>query len=197
MQQDPVNVNAAVVPQPEEQVCINKEEADKLAQALREYKNIKESPAKLEMKEPIIIIRDWEDRVYVNGGEKSPIKLRLRIGEYVDREFEAVFPVQVFYREEPPDPPFRLRIKAQAGFLLPQLFTAVKDGGVDSTIDMGIAFDFFHYGPVNINIYTGIRSIGAGLGFDITKNFGVYSGYALSYRGLESGALTGVFFSFN
>lgn len=182
---------------PEGGICLTKEQRAQVTAAIEELDDIKNSKAEVEILEPIIIIRDWEDRVYINGGEKKPIKLKLRIGKTINRDMEMTLPIQVGYREEPPDPMFRLRIRAQAGFLIPTIFESpIKEHILDG-MDAGIGWDFFHLDLVNLSVYTGIRSVGGGLGLDLTKNFGPYLGYSLVYDGLKSNALAGIYFSFN
>lgn len=171
--------------------CLSHDDSRKVAEALRELKQIKESEARIEFRDPVVIVRDWDDRVYVNGGEARPLRLTLRVGT-VERDMEAVVPVQVGYRERPPDPPFRLRLRAQAGILMPALLRRPKDG-----FDAGFGFDFFHLGELNLAVHAGFRSAGCGVGLDVTKNFGPYVGYSVVYDGWSSGILSGVYMSFN
>jgi len=189
--------------------CLTKEQREKIVEALKELDDIHRSKAELEFPEPIVIVRDWEDRVYVNGGERKPVKVKLRIGGHVDRDLEARLPVRVFYREKPPDPWFRLRIRAQFGILVPQLVRSVRnaasdasperDGGLEEFWDAGIGWDFFHVPDWGLNLaaYTGIRSLGGGLGMDLTKNFGLYAGYGVTYDGWDHSLLTSAYFAFN
>lgn len=181
-------------------VCLTKEQKEKIVESVKELKNIHESKAELEVEEPIVIIRDWEDRVYINGGDKKPVKLRLKIGEHVDRELEAVLPVSVYYRDKPPDPWFRLRIRAQVGILIPEFIESISNtDNLDSPWDAGIGWDFFHIPGYELNLaaYTGVRSAGGGVGIDLTKNFGIYSGYSFIYKGLSHSFQLAAYFSFN
>ncbi len=171
-------------------LCLTEEKRLKVIMALEELQDIRDSKAELEFIDPVVIIRDWEDRVYVNGGQEKPVRLRLHIGKTVDRSMEATIPVQLFYREKPPDPMFRLRLRAQAGILAPSIKDSFKDGW-----DAGVGLDFFHVSDFNISLNAGVRSVGAGVGWDVTKNFGPVVGYALKYDGLESSGFFGVYFS--
>ncbi len=173
-------------------VCLTAEEKKTVGDSLRELKDIRESKAEIEVKDEVVIVRDWEDRVYVNGGDLKPLRATLRIGDSVERDLEMRLPVRLSYREKPPEPMFRLRIRAQAGVLVPRVLDSFKDGW-----DAGVGWDFMHLGPVNLSAYTGIRSAGGGLGLDLTKNFGPYVGYSVLYDGWESGALAGIYFSLN
>ncbi len=173
-------------------VCLTAEEKKTVGDSLRELKEIKEAKAVVKVEEDIVVVRDWQDRVYVNGGSGRPIKATLTLGSTVERDLELQLPVQTFYREKPPEPMFRLRIRAQAGVLAPRIKDSFKDG-----LDAGIGWDFMHLGPANLSAYTGLRSVGGGIGLDVTKNFGPYVGYAFLYDGLRSGVLGGVYFSLN
>lgn len=180
--------------------CLTKEQKEKVVEALKELEDIHGSKAELEFPEPIVIIRDWEDRVYINGGEKKPIKAKLRIGQHVDRDLEMQLPIRVFYREAPPPPWFRLRIRAQLGILAPQILQSAKSGGDFKPFwDAGIGWDFVHVPGIELNLaaYTGIRSAGGGLGLDLTKNFGAYAGYSLAYDGWQHSLLVAGYFAFN
>ena len=184
---------------PKDKVCLTRAELEQIKKAVRELKDIHDSKAELKLEEPIIIIRDWEDRVYINGGEQKPIKIKLKIGKHVDRDMEMTLPIEVHYREKPPDPWLRLRIRAQVGVFVPEMFTSIGDNNAESFFDGGIGWDFINIAPLHMNIsaYTGVRSLGGGPGFDITKNFGLYGGYALVYDGLTSSANLMIYFSFN
>jgi hypothetical protein len=181
---------------PQYVVCLTEPQRDEVTKAVQELKDIKDSQAVLEIQDPIIIIRDWQDRVYIDGGDKKPLRLKLKLGTTIERDMEATLPIQVAYREQPPDPMFRLRIKAESGVLVPQL---IKSFGGESQqfLDIGAGVDFFHLGPVNTSVHAGIRSVGLNVGLDITKNFGPFAGYALIYDGVRSSILTGLYFSFN
>lgn len=176
--------------------CLTADQYEAVKKALQELDDVHKSPAEVKVEDPVIIIQDWQGRVYVNGGDQKPVKMKLKIGQYVDRDMAVTLDTKVYYREKPPDPMFRLRVRAQAGILVPQLVDAVK-GTKQNFFDGGAGLDFFHLGPVNVSANLGVFSVGGGLGLDLTKNFGVLAGYALAYDGLKSGVLGGVYFSFN
>lgn len=174
--------------------CLTSDQYEQVKKALVELDDVHKSPAEIKVEQPVVIVQDWQGRVYVNGGDQKPIPMKLKIGQYVDRDMAVTLETRVFYREKPPDPMFRLRIRAQAGLLVPQLIDAVK--AKQNFFDGGVGFDFFHLGPANVSANVGIFSSGAGLGLDLTKNFGVLAGYAMVYDGWKSGALIGTYFSF-
>ena len=176
--------------------CLTSQQFDAVKKGLEELDQIHRAPAVVTTPDSIIIIQDWDGRVYTNGGQTNPIHLHLRVGDTVDRDMALTIPTRVYVRPKPPDPMFRLRIRAQAGILVPQLFNSLT-GEKQAFWDAGIGWDFFHYNAVNVSAYTGVRSAGGGLGFDLTRNFGPYVGYSLIYDGLRSSIQMGIYFSFN
>lgn len=172
-------------------LCLAEDEKDLFLESLKELRSIKESKAVLKLKGEIVVVRDWQDRVYVNGGAAKPVEATLTLGDTISRDMQIQLPVQVYYRPKPSDPMFRLRVRAQAGLLLPMIWRDSKGGW-----DAGLGWDFFHYDVLNVAAYTGVRSAGGGVGVDLTKNFGPYVGYSLVYDGLASGAMAGCYFSF-
>lgn len=176
--------------------CLDEKQFEEVKKALEELDKIHKSPAVVTTQDSIVVIQDWQGRVYVNGGQTKPIKMKLKLGDTVDRDMEVTLPTQVYYRPKPPDPLFRLRIKFQAGLLVPQMIQTIG-GNKQQFWDAGLAWDFFHLGPFNANAYTGVFSCGGGLGVDLTRNFGPYVGYSLIYDGLRSTMFTGAYFSFN
>ncbi len=176
--------------------CLTKEQLEQVRVALQELDSIHRSKAELELLDPVIVVHDWDGRVYVNGGETKPLRVKLRVGQTVERDLSMVVKADVHYRERPPDPMFRLRIRAQAGLLVPQLVYAVK-GMKENFFDAWASFDFMHIGPVNASANLGVFSMSIGPGVDLTRNFGVAAGYAMMYNGLRSSIFTGLYFSFN
>jgi hypothetical protein len=176
--------------------CVSAEQKQKILQAMDELDNIHRSPAVVTLQDDVVIVRDWQDRVYVNGGDIVPLRAKLKIGRHVDRDLHIVLRPQLQFRAQPPDPMFRLRIRAQAGLLVPQAVSSVA-GDAQPFWDGGVSWDFFHLGPVNLAAYTGVRSAGAGPGLDLTKNFGLSASYAFIYDGSKSSAMLSAYFSFN
>ncbi len=177
--------------------CLDKPQLDAVRSALKELDVIHSSPASLTTQDPIIVIHDWQGRVYVNGGSTKPLLFKLKLGDTVDRDMAVTLTTQVYYRDKPADPMFRLRIRAQAGILVPELARTVVDSNSQRFWDGGVALDFFHLGDFNTSAYVGVFSAGGGFGYDLTKNFGPYVGYSMVYDGFRSSLLTGVYFSIN
>lgn len=180
-------------------VCLTSEQRRSLIKAVEELRDIHASKADLKLLDPIVIIRDREGRVYVRGGCARPLRMRLKIGRHVDRDLAVTLPVRVWYEKDPPDPMFRLRLRAQAGFAIPALLDSLdeSEGKISDGLDAGIGWDFFHLNVFNLSAYTGVKSVGVLIGADLTKNFGTSLGPALTYRGFDPNLLLGAYFSFN
>lgn len=178
-------------------ICLSKEDKEKLIAAIRELDSIHSAPAEITI-EPITIVRDWQNRVYINGQEGKPLRLKLKIGETIDRDLEVQLPVQLSYREAPPPPMFRLRIRAQLGLLSTPLLNIAEDSdNIANSIDGGIGWDWFGVSNFNSAIYTGIRGFGPQVGYDLTKNFGITGGFHIIYDGLKGTGALQFYFSFN
>jgi hypothetical protein len=178
---------------PDGGVCLTAEEKKQVVDAVKELQQIKTSSATVIFSRPIEIITDWNGITYINGGDKNPIPMKVKIGNTIDRDLAVTLPTQIYYRPKPPDPMFRLRIRAQAGVLIPQAFQA--DMGWNR-FDGQLSFDFWHVGIINFNIAPGIRSVSAGPGIDLTKNFGAVTGIAMIYDGFKLSNFTGLYFAF-
>lgn len=181
-------------------MCLTKEQKEKVIKALKELKDIKESEAEVTYEEDIVIIRDWEDRVYINGGEKKPIRMKLKLGETIDRDLETQLPIKLSYREEPPDPPFRFRLRGQLAVLVPELVTSIRDEEFEIPWDFSVGLDFLHFDAINFAGYVGTLGFGLGAGVDITKNFGAMANFMVRYDGFDPfkpTMNTGVYFAFN
>ena len=180
---------------PEYKLCLTKSQHKVVIDALKELRNIKKSQAELTFKDDVIIIHDWEKRIYVNGGDKKPLRLELKLGT-VNRELEATLPVQVHYREEPPDPPFRFRLRAQGGILPPQIFQSIRDEEFHIFWTGSVGLDFLHYDFLNLSAVIGVSGIGGAVGVDLTKNFGIYAGPVVLYDEWQASLDAGVYFAF-
>lgn len=175
--------------------CYDEQTRRQIIEALQELDSIHNSKVELKLLDPVIIIRDWDGRVYVNGGDKKPLRLQMKLGDTVQRELALNLNPKVYTREKPADPMFRLRLRAQIGVLARGTYERIANGG-NWPVDGGLNLDFFHLGPVNLGVYAGIFSAGAQVGLDLTKNFGIFAGPTMVYQGLKADVLTGVFFSF-
>jgi len=176
--------------------CFNDNETKQIEQMVLELNDIHDSETELWLEEPILIIHDWDGRTYVNGGDTKPIRAKLTIGHFIERELQIQLPVNVQTREKPPDPMFRLRFRAQVLLLFPGLADYMAGKG-DKPFDGGLGLDFFHIDFFNVSVNVGVLSFGSTIGIDATKNFGLHAGYVMLYSGFRSGSTLGVYFSFN
>lgn len=180
---------------PEYRLCLNDTQVQQIRSAIQELKDIKDSPAQIQFQDNIILVRDQDGRLYVNGGELNPLRLRLTIGDTISRDMEMRLPIEVHARPRPPEKWFRLRMRAQVGVLFTQFWT---DNPSDA-LDGGVGWDFFQIPSIHLNFagYTGVRSLGAGAGIDLTRNFGIYGGYSFIYDGFSHSPALHAYFSFN
>lgn len=139
----------------------------------------------------ISIVQDQEGRIYGSGAAPQPYTLKM---DWCNYSVTAAGKVQLLVaKREPPTWGFRFRPKFSSGFLFADAFVKTDVG---SAIDVGILWEGFFYKSLNLNVATGFRSSGLGIGLDLTKNFGAYAGYAVSYSGFRSNPYIGVSFAF-
>ena len=141
--------------------------------------------------DPITVIVDKDGRVYYSGDEPKPYSLKMTWCTYEVTTTGKV--ALVVAKNEPPVWGFRFKPKFAGSYLFVDGFSSSK--AIDG-FDVGILWDFLYYKAVNLNVATGFRSIGAGLGLDITRNFGGFAGYAFSWWTLKHNPQLGLYFSF-
>jgi hypothetical protein len=161
-------------------------------QLLQERKCLDENTPKATA-DSVTVIVDKEGRVYGSGTGKHPFKVHL---EWCHYKIEAESQVKLQVAQEVERTwGFRLRIKATFGFLIAEAFQDDTDE-LQDTLDGGFLVEPFFIDWANVNAYVGFRSIGAGLGVDLTTNFGLYAGYALTWGDWRHNPLVSVFFAF-
>ena len=138
----------------------------------------------------LTIITDKDGRVYYSGSEPQPLTLRMVWCGYT---LEVDVKVDVLVAEsKPPVWGFRFRPKFAGSFLVLDAIERSPQEGVD----VGILWDFLYWHDFNLNVATGYRSAGLGVGYDLTSNFGAYGGYAFSFWTLKSNPQLGLYFGF-
>lgn len=202
--QEPVSDKPPAEPAPAVEVpqaacegtCVPPEDMKKIVEVLKQRKCLDEEPPEFDLDEVSIVI-DKDGRVFFSGAAPHPYTLRMHWCGY---EVEAQGKVTVVAAiKEPPIWGFRFRPKAYLGLLPTQpVYDLLADETVtfSSMVDAGLMVDFLHYKWANLNAAVGFRSIGGGVGVDITSNFGAYTGYALTWGVWQHNALTGLWFSF-
>jgi len=141
--------------------------------------------------DPITIVTDKDGRTYVSGDKPLPYTLHMAWCGYdvsAEGKVEATAARMI-----PPDWGFRFRPKATLGFLVADTFS--RDPW-SRGLDGGALIEPFYFHWVNINAYVGVRSVGGGLGFDVTKNFGLYGGYAITWEGWRHNPFVSAYFAF-
>jgi hypothetical protein len=138
--------------------------------------------------DPINVVTDKDGRVFVSG---TPYHLRMTWCSYDVRAEGTVKAQAAIYVA--PEYGFRFRPKAYLGYLP---LEAIKDEKAGTGIDAGVLLDFFHWKWANVNAAVGIRSGGAGLGVDITRNFGAYLGYGITWGTWRHNPNGGLWFAF-
>lgn len=175
-------------------VCVGPKEQRIIGIIAREkYCQLNEPP---EFKlDPIQLTLDKNGRVFFSGSEPRPYKLSMSWCNY---EVEAKGVVKVITAmEKPPIWGLRLRPKAYMGFLPSEAFyDSETPRELGDYTDAGFMIDFLYYDWVNLNLAVGYRSIGGGLGVDLTENFGLYVGYSSTWGNWHHGLTVGAWFSF-
>jgi hypothetical protein len=119
---------------------------------------------------------DRDGRIYGSGSAPKPYTVKLKWCNY-EVEAKGQVTLQAAQRVEP-SYGFRFRPKAAIGHL-PLVALDKKDGYAG--LDAGVLVEPFFLSWSNLNAYIGFRAGGAGIGFDITKNMGLYLGYAVTW----------------
>lgn len=140
--------------------------------------------------DPVTIVVDKSGRVYGSGTDPKPYQLHMKWCSY---EIEGTGSVKILaaVREEP-DWGFRFRPKAMVGYLPAEALAKSWQDGIDG----GLLLEPFFWRSLNINAQVGVRSFGAGFGLDLTRNFGAYLGYAMTWGSWRSSPNIGLWFSF-
>jgi hypothetical protein len=139
---------------------------------------------------PVVVIVDRQNRVYYTGNAPDPYRVHLDWCNY-KIDASAKVQIQVAQRVESTWG-FRFRPKATFGVLGTELFKAKR---VADAFDGGLLLEPFFIQWVNFNAYIGVRSVGAGVGFDLTKNLGAYLGYALTWGDWRSNPFAAISFA--
>lgn len=170
--------------------CVSDADLKAFVTLLEEKKCLQTTQPTIQL-DPVTVVVDKNGRVYYSGADPKPYTLKLSWCAY---EVTATGKVALTVaRNEPPTWGFRFRPKFAGSYLFVDGFSSTK--AIDG-VDVGILWDFLYYKSLNLNASTGFRSIGGGVGFDITSNFGIYAGYSFSWWTLKHNPQLGLYFSF-
>lgn len=181
---------AAQVPCRSPSVCVPGDDLQKFVALARERKCLDESEPEFTL-DSIAVVLDTDGRVFHSGADaKRHFKVTLKwchLTVVGDGEVELVAAMQT-----PPTSGFRFRPKAYLGYLPLKL----ADRSFNDGIDAGMLIDLAYIDWVNFNLAAGFRSVGGGVGFDLTKNFGAYVGYALGWTRPLQNVNVALYFAF-
>ena len=155
--------------------CVPAEDMQVFVKLLQEKKCLQTTQPAVQF-DPITLVEDKEGRIFVSGADPLPYKMKLSWCNY-DLESSGKLTV-VAAKSEEPTWGFRFRLKATPSYLPVSAFLA-KDGYAG--LDFGLLAEPFFIQWANLNAYVGVRSVGAGIGFDLTRNLGLYAGYAVTW----------------
>ena len=175
---------------PEGKVCVDEADMKMMLQVLRERKCLAETLPTV-ASDPITIVVDRQGRVYGSGSDPHPYTLHLNWCNYTIKAESQVKTVVAEHVE--PTWGFRFRPKATFGVLGTELLVGER---FSNALDGGLLLEPFYIQWLNIHGYIGVRSVGAGLGVDLTKNFGVNLGYAVTWSGWRSNPFASLYFAF-
>lgn len=171
-------------------VCVDPAEQAALTKVLQEKKCLLTDKPQFQL-DPIAVVVDDQGRIYGTGAEPHPYTVKMHWCSY---DVTAIGDVKLQVAiKEPPTWGWRFRAKATLGVLFVNLVTADT---WTKGIDGGLLLEPFYIKWLNFNLYVGVRSIGGGVGFDLTKNFGLFAGAAVSYDGWKLNPLVSAYFAF-
>lgn len=157
---------------PEGSVCVPPDDMRVFVELLREKKCLQETKPNLRI-DPITVVEDKEGRMFVSGGNPFPYTVHL---DWCSYGVEAVGRLNVVVARSVPETyGVRFRLKAAPSYLPLEALT--RGDGYDG-LDFGVLLEPVYFQSSNLNVYVGVRSLGAGVGLDLTRNLGVYAGYA-------------------
>lgn len=169
--------------------CVPAEDKQVFVKLLQEKKCLQTTQPTVQF-DPITLVEDKEGRIFVSGADPLPYKVKLSWCDY-DLESSGKLRV-VAAKSEEPTWGFRFRLKATPSYLPVSAFLA-KDGYAG--LDFGLLVEPFFLYSANLNAYLGVRSLGAGLGFDLSRNMGLYAGYAVTWTTWEHNPHLGMSFA--
>lgn len=170
--------------------CVERSDLKKIVKLLDERQCLDKTTPSLKL-DPVTIVTDSKGRVYYSGSQPRPYTVEMKWCHYT---IQAEGSLEVVVAQtEPPTWGFRFRPKAHLGYLP---FRILREHEFSEVVDAGLAVDFLYWQWVNLNVFAGFRSVGSGIGVDVTDNFGVLVGYGLSYEPPYQSLYSGIYFAF-
>jgi hypothetical protein len=171
-------------------VCVARQDIMMMVQLAREAQ-CRSLTDPLVNAEPISIVLDRQGRVFGSGTGDKPFRLRMEWCNY-EIETESQIKVIAAQRVEPVWG-FRFRAKVAFGVLTRELF---KGRNLTEYGDIGLMLEPVYYRWVNLNGYVSLRSVGVGLGLDITTNFGVAALINTRWGEWQANPFASIYFAF-
>jgi hypothetical protein len=172
--------------------CVPEQDMSVFVDVLKEKQCLLTEAPKIKA-DAVTIVVDRDGRVYGSGSDPKPYQLHLDWCNY-QIDAKSNIQLQVAQRVEPTWG-FRFRAKAAFGILVADIFRDEVDE-FHQALDGGLLIEPFFVQLFNFSGYVGVRSVGAGLGVDITNNFGIHTGYALTWSSWRSNPFVAVYFAF-
>lgn len=171
-------------------VCLPEADLEKFVALARERKCLDTESPSFQV-DRIVVVTDSDGRVFHSGADpRKPYQLTMR---WCHLTVEAEGTVEVVAAMATPETMgFRFRPKAYLSYL--PLKVSKRD--FNEGLDAGVLLDVGHYEWANFNLAFGFRSVGAGVGFDLTANFGLYAGYGLGWTYPLHNVNGGIYFAF-
>ena len=171
--------------------CVSADDLNAMLTVLKEKQCLLSTQPTIDL-DPVTLTIDRQGRIFFTGAAPHPYTMKMKWCNY---DLTASGKVNVVAAvEEPPVWGFRFRPKAYMGVLPLEPFHTGNNAR--SAIDAGLMLDPLYYKFLNLNIHVGFRAVGAGVGVDIFRSFGVYAGYAMTWDGFRSNPEVATWFSF-
>jgi hypothetical protein len=169
---------------PEGHVCVPIDDMQIIMQVIRDRHCLENTDPSFSFSNVTIIV-DQDGRIFYQGDKDSKdletnFSMKMAWCHY---QVEAGGKLKVIAAvNEPPIWGFRFRPKAYVGYA--PLMPLFDGNDFSSGVDAGLMLDFFYWKFLNVNAALGFRTVGAGIGLDITSNFGGYVGYGMSWEAM-------------
>lgn len=177
-------------------VCVPPEDLKDMVTALKIQRCLQTEQPQFTL-DRIDIVTDKDGRIFISGDQPRPYTIKMN---WCTFEATGTGNVEVYVAKMEPEAwSFHFRPKAYIGALPLEAAYELPEGQtrkVTDLVDAGAMVDFFHYEWFNLDAAIGFRSVGGGLGADLTENFGIYTGYALTWGTWHHNFNVGLWFSF-
>jgi len=171
-----------------DQKCIPKKTFDEIVTVVKNYKCLQENKPSIKIDEWVVLV-DEEGRIFSGPSDGST-----DIGGKITWcPFEVDFkfkPKLQMHTKKKPKGGFRFRFKAYVYGKFIYIKTPKE------ILDAGIGIDFLYYKRFNVQVITGILSVGIAIGWDITKNFGAVVGMTNPWWEFRLSPMAGLYFGF-